>query len=322
MRNFDVFNGDADGICALHQIRLAEPAESELVTGVKRDIQLLERVSAGAGDLVTVLDISLDRNRSALLRLLYKGVRVRYFDHHAAHGIPDHPALEAVIDQSRDVCTSVLVDRYLGAKYRPWAVAAAFGDNLSDCAARLAAPLGLNASQLDVLRELGENLNYNAYGETKSDQLVPSADLYRVVHGYSDPYHLARSEPVIAQLGHERKADLRTALAIEPRRASFGSDAYLLPDAPWSRRVSGAFANQLASTEPERAHAVLTCNGRGGYTASVRSPGSANESALDFCLKFTTGGGRTQAAGIDHIEPAQIDTFLDEFERTFEIRRP
>jgi hypothetical protein len=70
MRYFDVFNGDADGICALHQIRLAEPAESELVTGVKRDIELLKRVKAGTGDLVTVLDISLDRNRSALLRLL------------------------------------------------------------------------------------------------------------------------------------------------------------------------------------------------------------------------------------------------------------
>ena len=30
----DVFNGDADGICALQQIRLAEPGESVLVTGV------------------------------------------------------------------------------------------------------------------------------------------------------------------------------------------------------------------------------------------------------------------------------------------------
>ncbi len=320
MRYFDVFNGDADGICALHQIRLAEPAESVLITGVKRDIELLKRVDAGSDDLVTVLDISLDRNRGALLRLLEDGARVRYFDHHAAHGIPDHPALEAVIDQSREVCTSMLVDRYLGARYRPWAVAAAFGDNLADCAMRLAAPLGLNASRLEVLRELGENLNYNAYGETESDLLVAPAALYRLIHVYADPFRLVRNEPIIAQLGHERKADLRQAVAIEPQRASIAAEAYLLPDAPWSRRISGVFANHLAVAKPECAHAVLTHNARGGYTASVRTPGNVNVSALDFCRQFATGGGRLLAAGIDHIEAAQFDAFLDEFERAFKLR--
>ena len=44
--NYDVFNGDADGICALLQLRLAEPREAQLVTGVKRDINLLSRVEA------------------------------------------------------------------------------------------------------------------------------------------------------------------------------------------------------------------------------------------------------------------------------------
>ena len=84
MTYFDVFNGDADGICALHQLRLAEPVQSELVTGVKRDISLLKRVEAARGDQVTALDISLDKNREALERLLASGVRVRYFDHHFA----------------------------------------------------------------------------------------------------------------------------------------------------------------------------------------------------------------------------------------------
>ena len=59
MTHYDVFNGDADGICALHQLRLADPRESVLVTGVKRDINLVKRVSAETGDTVTVLDISL-----------------------------------------------------------------------------------------------------------------------------------------------------------------------------------------------------------------------------------------------------------------------
>ena len=30
MRYHDVFNGDADGICALHPLRLADPVESTL----------------------------------------------------------------------------------------------------------------------------------------------------------------------------------------------------------------------------------------------------------------------------------------------------
>jgi hypothetical protein len=36
---YDVFNGDADGICALVQLRLAKPIQSNLITGVKRDIE-------------------------------------------------------------------------------------------------------------------------------------------------------------------------------------------------------------------------------------------------------------------------------------------
>ena len=55
MAYFDVFNGDADGLCALQQLRLAEPRAATLVTGVKRDIALLRRVPRVAGASVTVL---------------------------------------------------------------------------------------------------------------------------------------------------------------------------------------------------------------------------------------------------------------------------
>ena len=60
MTHFDVFNGDADGLCALQQLRLAAPRSTVLVPGVKRDIALLQRVPAGPGDSVTALDIALD----------------------------------------------------------------------------------------------------------------------------------------------------------------------------------------------------------------------------------------------------------------------
>ena len=73
MASFDVFNGDADGLCALHQLRLAEPRDSVLITGVKRDIGLLKKVQASAGDHITALDISLDKNLEALQRPFVAG---------------------------------------------------------------------------------------------------------------------------------------------------------------------------------------------------------------------------------------------------------
>src|SRR5690606_23522974 len=109
-----------------------------LVTGLKREIALLERVQARAGDEVLVCDLSMERNRPALLELLERGVRVRYFDHHAAGEVPRHPRLEAHIDLGSGVCTSVLVDRHLGGKFRAWAAVGAFGDNLRSVGERLA----------------------------------------------------------------------------------------------------------------------------------------------------------------------------------------
>ena len=103
--DWDVFNGDADGICALLQLRLAEPRVSRLITGVKRDISLLDRVDAVSESRVTVLDISLDKNHDHLKRLLDTGSDVLYIDHHFASDIPKTPNLEAIINCAPDVCT-------------------------------------------------------------------------------------------------------------------------------------------------------------------------------------------------------------------------
>ncbi|MGA8005175.1 MAG: hypothetical protein WCA17_03665, partial [Burkholderiales bacterium] len=262
MRYIDVFNGDADGICALHQLRLAEPLDAELVTGVKRDIDLLRRVRAAAGDRVTVLDVSLERNRPALMALLECGATVRYFDHHAAGEVPSHPALELHIDESPGVCTSILVDRHLGGQFRIWAVVAAFGDGMPEAAVRLASSLKLEEEALAALRALGENLNYNAYGDDEADLLVRPVELYRSVSRFRDPFRLLDAEPLLRRLDQERRADLGRALALAPHRVSERADAFLLPNAAWARRVSGSFANRLAGEAPRRAHVVVAPNTR------------------------------------------------------------
>ncbi|HXZ52451.1 MAG TPA: acetyltransferase [Burkholderiales bacterium] len=310
MKHFDVFNGDADGICALHQLRLAEPVQAELVTGVKRDIALLERVQASPGDRVTVLDVSLERNRAALLRLLAQGARVRYFDHHDAGVLPVHPALEAFIEEAGGVCTSMLVDRYLGGRFRAWAVVAAFGDQLAQSALGLAAGLSLEPDRVQALRSLGESLNYNAYGETEADLLIPPAELYRTVRRYADPFDLIARESLVGRLADQRSADMRRVLALSPYRSAGGFDAYLLPDEAWSRRVSGSFANQLARDDPSRAHAVLTPGSRGGFAVSLRAPGAGGASAADVCRRFPTGGGRREAGGIDRLAPGELEALF------------
>lgn len=320
MSHFDVFNGDADGLCALHQLRLAAPRESTLVTGVKRDVELLGRVAGQPGDSVTVLDISLDRNRASLLRLLSRGVGIEYFDHHFPGAIPQHPALRAHIDTAPDVCTSVLVDRHLQGLHRPWAVVAAFGDNLGGTARSLALACGLQAGAIARLRELGEAINYNAYGATEADLLMPPLALYRALHRWADPFDFIDRDPAVAPLTQARGKDLALARQQAPAFELPAGRIYVLPDAAWSHRVHGVFANELATAFPQRAHAVL-CGWRGAhYLASVRAPVSQPQGADRLCRFFPGGGGRAGAAGIDDLPAGRLAEFVAAFGQAFSAR--
>jgi len=317
MRNIDVFNGDADGLCSLRQLRLAEPADSLRVTGPKRDIALLERVEAAPGDRVTVLDVSLERNRAALSRLLECGARVRYFDHHFAGEVPTHPNLEAVLDAARGICTSILVDRHLNGRFRAWAVVGAFGDGLDDAALRLGASLALGASELEKLRELGRSLNYNAYGESEADLLIRPAELYSRLAKYEDPLKFAAREEVFPRLQAARHADLREAMGVAPYWSGERAAAYLLPDRPSSRRALGPLANHLAGIDPRRAYAVIAPKSGGGYMVSVRVPRARSLSAEAFCRRFPTGGGRREAAGIDALPGERLRELIENFGTAF-----
>lgn len=300
----------------MHQLRLDEPRVSELVTGVKRDISLLERVAPHSGDELTVLDISLKRNAAALARALQSGARVRYFDHHAAGEIPTHAALEAHIDTSPETCTSLIVDRHVGGRYRLWAVVAAFGDNLVNSAVAAAQPLMLDHTELARLHELGECLNYNAYGESVEDLHYHPADLYRTMSRYRDPRHFLLDEPVFGVLKSAYAEDLYRAGEVAPCRDAGDAAVYLLPDAAWSRRVNGIFGNRLAQARPKRAHAVLVARD-GGYVVSVRAPVAHLAGAGALCSRFDTGGGREGAGGIDRLPESELERFVAAFEAAF-----
>jgi len=313
MTAYDVFNGDADGICALHQLRLAEPREAALVTGVKRDIALLKRVRAKAGDQVTVLDISLDKNRAALAELLAAGVRVQYFDHHFAGELPVSEQLDAQIDTSADVCTSLLVNNYLDGAFLPWAVAAAFGDNLFDAARAAASPLGLNDDQMQQLEHLGTLINYNGYGVTLDDLYFAPDVLYREISPFADPFEFMAESMVYRQLDEGYASDIEQARGLKAEIEDGAIAVITLPDAPWTRRVSGVYGNELARSAPDRAHALMTALPDGNYRISVRAPLHNKTGADELCMQFPTGGGRKAAAGINDLPVAMFDTFVDAF---------
>ena len=315
---FDVFNGDADGLCALHQLRLDEPADSELVTGPKRDISLLKRVNAGSGDRVTVLDIALSKNRDALDRLLEAGAQVRYFDHHQPGDIPVHPHFEPHIDTDANVCTSLLVNQYLGGKQLAWAVTAAFGDNLADAARQAAVPLGLSADQLAQLQSLGECLNYNGYGETLDDLFFDPAELYRQLRPYADPFAFIAESAAYPTLNTGYQSDMARAVAVNAAEARASGRIFMLPAEKWARRISGVFGNRLAVESPAQAHAVLTAKSGGGYVISVRAPLVNKAGADTLCSQFDSGGGRKGAAGINHLPETELGRFIATF---FEIYR-
>ncbi|MDH5545600.1 MAG: DHH family phosphoesterase [Gammaproteobacteria bacterium] len=317
MNNYFVFNGDADGICALQQLQLETPQiEARLITGVKRDISLLKRVNANAGDSITVLDISLDKNRDDANRLLDVGCKLRYFDHHYAGEIPEHENFSAFIDTAKDTCTSLIVDKYLEGRHRLWAITGAFGDNFAESATVLAKSSGLSEKQTTLLKTLGEAINYNGYGATLDDLHITPEDLALSIRPYTSPFEFIENEDSfrILEMGYEN--DIAMVKSLKPELETETRAIYILPCEAWARRVSGVYANDLANKSPQRAHAILTAKEDGNFLVSVRAPLSTRTGADELCRQFPSGGGRQAAAGINDLAVSAFDEFKQAFLNT------
>lgn len=311
---YDVFNGDADGIMALHQLRLREPkSEAVLVTGVKRDIGLLRKIDNAVDSSITVVDVSLDKNRTELARLLENNNRVRYIDHHYAGNIPAFDALEHHIEPSPHTCSSIIVNTLLDNQYPAWAACGAFGDNLNEQAEEIALGAGMTSEQKDILQEIGELFNYNGYGTTIEDLHYHPADLYRAVRPFADPLDFYASTDIVRILRDGFAEDIAMAegqkniLPDQPHRI------YHLPAAPWARRIAGVFSNRKARERREAAHAIIVDNGDTTFQVSVRAPLNDKKNADELCRHFPSGGGRAGAAGINHLPADMFDGFIEAF---------
>ncbi|NLS12667.1 DHH family phosphoesterase [Vibrio sp. SM6] len=319
--HFDVFNGDADGITALLQLRLAEPKETRLITGVKRDIALLKRVEsdikmphfAKENVSVTALDISMEKNIDALQYLLNEGVDVFYCDHHRTGSMPQSLHLSTLINLDPEICTSLLINAYLSGQYPLWAIVGAFGDNLWQRAETLANTLTLNSEEITYLKELGTLINYNGYGTTLGDLHIDPAELFRQLLEYVDPFalkHDLESPFYLLRAGYAK--DIALARTQVPIFENDTCRVFKLPAKPWAKRISGVWSNQLANEAPHKAHAVLTLNDtHQDYTVSVRAPLDSRTGADIVCSQFYSGGGRAAAAGINTLPKTMMHLFIE-----------
>jgi nanoRNase/pAp phosphatase (c-di-AMP/oligoRNAs hydrolase) len=326
MANYDLFNGDADGICALILLRLAQPKESTLITGIKRDIKLLknltEQVELQQGDEVVVLDVSMAKNTEYLNKVLNSGANVFYADHHQMGDKPEHENLDAHINTASNTCTALIVSAYLKDQLKKeshaWAIVAAFGDNITIVAEALCDKADYNEKQKKQLRTLGICMNYNGYGADVSDLFYHPAELYNVAVKYDSPFEFIENESeVFHTLSNGYKEDMTKALQVQPSYDFEKAALLILPNEKWARRVSGVVGNELANQYPNRAHAILTereelIGGELTYRVSIRAPKNNLVGADVIAAKFG-GGGRKGAAGIDMLISSSVGLLLESF---------
>ncbi len=283
---------------------------------MKREVELLGQVPPEThGAEITVLDISMAVNAAALRALLEGGNRVRWFDHHEAGRVPKSGLLEAHLDASPSVCTSLLVDRHLGGRERLWAIAAAFGDNLSERAQELAA--GLAAPEIEALQEIGETLNYNAYGEERADLCAWPAEVYHDLHAYTAPFDYRKRSTLFARIFSQKQKDEGALRAAQEIYRGAEGVVLALDEGAAARRLLGIFANEIARREPALAHGVLVRLKSGGFRVSLRAPLERPCGASRLALQFPSGGGRAGAAGINHLPESDRDLFISKFKEAF-----
>lgn len=324
--HYDIFNGDADGIISLLQLRLANPIESVLITGIKRDIELVKQVPLDKADSLTILDISMAKNSVALEKVLDGGADVFYADHHQSGEIPKYKNLNAHIDLNADTCTALIIDHLLAGQYRLWAITAAYGDNMITKADALSGLSGLSREESEQLKELGTLINYNGYGANIEELHYHPADLYSQLKQYRSPFQaITDKNSPYHKLKQAFQQDMRQALMTDnalsgkeftpqPSYQSHCLRLYKLKQGVASRRISGVFGNMLANESPEQAHAVLTENEDSSYTVSLRAPLNNKYGASEVCSQFVSGGGREAAAGINVLAKSEVEKLINAIE--------
>lgn len=278
------YNGDADGICSMVQWGLVHGVDGNRVTGVKRDIELLDRIDPSKGDEVIVMDISLARNHSMAQKFAQNGANITWFDHHLAG--ENIESISAHIDTSDNVCTARIVEQHLGVE-SSWAQVALHGDGLS------------KHSSIPEYKELGELLNYNGYGADLTDLHFHPDDLMMLCLESKTPEQFMLSTAFV-KLKEGFDSDMSNADSIVEKDGFF-----LLPNEAWARRVVGVMAHRI--NEKGTGPHVIAIDKGSTFQVSIRGKNGIGE----LCAMFG-GGGRATAGGIDNLPKAEITALMNE----------
>jgi hypothetical protein len=314
-----LFNGDADGILSQHMLWLQGLRPALRITGMKREIELLERLPATFRGHAYVLDISLKSNAKAAHDFLKRGVGpLFWYDHHESVEMPAGPNFEAHIHPTAGQCTAMIVNGVFGHAYDLWAAAAAFGDNVTASAEALLKRQSASDSVRHALAEMGELMNYNAYGEPE-DAFISPLDFALRLEGFQNPLTFFQESGIFSDLARQMQEDQSHCQSLEPWQKRGQAAVYRVPDAPWARRFGATWMNRLIRQNPDQAFAIFQARREGGYLVSLRAPHLGRFStwnAAQFASQFPTGGGRMQAAGINALPENQLEAcalaFLDQ----------
>ena len=318
MTNYDVFNGDTDGIFAWHQLRLAYPRDAKIVTGVKRDVNLASKVDAEEGDLVTIMDVSHAKNRKDVQRILDSGAIVEYFDHHDPKELIDHPKITYHINTEPNISTGLIVNSHVNGQNHLWSIATAFGDNHFDLAMKMAETAGLNDEEILILKQIGLVVNYNSYGQTVEDLFYSPEEIAQAAKACgSDVFKFLEQGDIFSTLSENFNADMSSAACQEPFAIMENGIIYSLPNEAWTHRIMGSFSNHLVYTNKNLACAIAVLNSDGTYRISVRSSINHPYGAGKLCSLFAGGGGREKAGGITNLPDSEMVNFKTEFEKAF-----
>ena len=277
---------------------------------MKRDIALLKKIDSIVNAEVFVFDVAVEKNLNELDTLLASGCLIKWFDHHVSDTVPKHENFCSWINTNPAVNTSYLVGQFLE-KTSPWAIVGLCGDNVFETAESLANEFNLNAEQFALLKEMGELFNYNGYGETTEDLHIDPAEILDSMKSYENPLSYLKQTSIVEQLRNGLEEDLIKA----DNAHKVSNNVYIFQDEKWARRVVGVFANRKIKDNPDIPCSVLVeKDGGKSYVVSVRSPLNSDKSAAELCKKFTTGGGRVKAAGINDLPREELTAYIDQFQ--------
>lgn len=314
----DVFNGDADGITSVLQFKKHTNSDSKLITGVKRDIDLLRKIDINKTKELRVFDISLEKNLTYIKSIIKNKINTIYFDHHKPGNIPKSKYFEYYINTRPTICTSLLVSKYFADQYLEWAIVGAYGDNLIEVADKEFARVGKTMQQRKQLHQLGKLINYNGYGLNIDDLHFDPADLVKALMAYSSPYELVKdSNSPFHILKDSYSEDLFKAEQSKTIYQSNKLKVIVMHGDAWANRISGEYGNILANKHPNRAHIILT-ELQDEYRVSIRSPKREPFGAFKLAQKFPSGGGREGAAGINFLEKNLLDDLLKNAKAMYE----